>query len=118
MTIISHSFPRNARIRKRADYLACYATSKRWHSSHFILLTHYIPEQAARYGMSVSKKVGNAVARNRVKRLLREFFRLFGGQLTGWQIVAIAKPGASGLSFAEICAELGPKIKVLENNSF
>jgi ribonuclease P protein component len=50
----------------------------------------------SRYGISVSKKVGNAVVRNRVKRVLREIIRL-SPLKSGWDIIFIARgPAASG----------------------
>jgi len=53
----------------------------------------------SRYGISVSKRVGKAVVRNRVKRLLREVLRLH--QLKpGWDIIFIARPAACGADYA------------------
>ena len=60
----------------------------------------------ARYGMAISRKAGNAVCRNRIRRLLREFFRDRVKALSGWQIVASAKTGAAELTFNEVAAEL------------
>ncbi|MCR4665919.1 MAG: ribonuclease P protein component [Desulfovibrio sp.] len=73
-------YPKSARLRVRAEFQACYAQGKRYHSAHYIVFVlpssdHSDPLFPCRTGASVSKKVGNAVVRNRLKRILREFFR-------------------------------------------
>jgi len=66
------------KIRKRSDYLVCYDKGHRYYSKHFVLfvLIHDPLCSPWRLGLAVSKKIGNAVVRNRVKRVLRNFFRL------------------------------------------
>jgi ribonuclease P protein component len=61
-----------------------------------------------RLGPVVPKRLGGAVVRNRVKRRLREWFRLNKEQLPQpyKDIVIVARPGAGGLSWTEMTAEL------------
>jgi ribonuclease P protein component len=48
----------------------------------------------SRYGFSVSKRVGKAVTRNRIKRLFREILRVMPLK-SGWDIIFIARPAVS-----------------------
>jgi ribonuclease P protein component len=60
-----------------------------------------------RIGFSVSKRVGNAVTRNLVKRRLREAMRHRLVALAGgWDLVLTALPSASGVDFATLGTEL------------
>ncbi|MFN9809143.1 MAG: ribonuclease P protein component, partial [Deltaproteobacteria bacterium] len=60
-----------------------------------------------RIGITVTKKVGNAVARNRVKRLVREVFRQERARFPeGCDIVFIAKDGAPELRYEDVLAEV------------
>ncbi len=55
----------------------------------------------SRYGFSVSKRVGKAVTRNRVKRLLREILRITPLK-PGWDIIFIARPAAATADYANL----------------
>ncbi len=61
---------------------------------------------AARIGMAAAKKVGGAVARNRLRRQARETFRKNREQFGAWDFVVSFKPGAAARTAAEIAAEL------------
>ncbi|MDE2029797.1 MAG: ribonuclease P protein component [Alphaproteobacteria bacterium] len=67
------STPKIEIIRKRADFLAVAASGKKWVAPGFILQigAAHDPAPAIRYGLTASRKVGNAVTRNRAKRRLR-----------------------------------------------
>jgi ribonuclease P protein component len=75
-----NAFPATRRLKRRADFLRIQSSSIRVSTAHFAwLYAFHLPDAKAtccRLGLVVSKKVGNAVARNRVKRLVREAFRL------------------------------------------
>jgi len=61
-----------------------------------------------RLGLVVSRRVGNSVRRNRIKRLLREWFRLNKQSipLPGKDLVVVAYPGADALSLEALTGEL------------
>ena len=109
--MIPHTFGQKERIRKRQDYQRIYDQGVRRHSRRFTIILCPNPTGVRRMGMTVSKKVGNAVQRNRVKRLLREFFRLNKSRLPDSQdIVIIAKKGILPLTYHDVYAELESRL--------
>lgn len=70
------AFSKQYRLLKRSDFSRCYSAGKRHFTSHFIIFVLPTAAETWRFGLAVSRKVGGAVQRNRIKRLLREFFRL------------------------------------------
>lgn len=61
-------------------------------------------------GLSVSRRVGNAVERNRIKRRLRSIFRHTKGRVSGLEIVVVVKPSAKNAPYAELRDALGCSI--------
>lgn len=101
-------FPKRARLTKRSEFLILTRQGKRIHTSHFIVLRKGNNMGQNRLGITVTTRIGNAPARNRVKRLVREFFRRQKSRMIpSSDIVVIAKQGADRLSLADVAGELG-----------
>ena len=78
----------------------------RHNSGRFIAVRSVPNEQPlTRYAFAISKRVGNAVVRNRVKRRLREILRL-SGLTEGYDIVIVARPAAAEADFQSLRTEL------------
>lgn len=70
------NFPKCERLRKRRDFIRVEAKKKsRIVTEHLVILVASNSKNHARIGITVSKRIGTAVKRNRYKRLLREIYR-------------------------------------------
>ena len=95
-------------LTKRADFLAANRGLRNARPG-FVLLTRPNGGQGKRFGITVTKKVGNAVVRNRIKRRFRELLRdaLPGKGLPDHDHVLIGRNGAISRDFHRMRAELG-----------
>lgn len=102
------SFPREARVRARAEYDTVFKHGRRTASPVFVLHLHRPADAASpRLGLAVSRKVDpRAVGRNRIKRVLRETFRALRSQLAAGDYVVVARPGARELDNAALASAL------------
>ena len=101
------SFSRDERILKRKDFSAAYNLGKRLSSKNFIIFLYPNQTGMRRLGITVSKKIGESVQRNRIKRLLREFFRLNKDRLpAGQDIVVVSRRDTSAKKYEEVRREL------------
>jgi len=92
----------------QSEFVNLNRSGQRHHTKHFILILKENGLGITRLGLTVSRKTGNAVKRNRVKRLIREFFRLNDTYFPlGYDIVITAKKDASYLDLRKIKNELG-----------
>ncbi|NUS38209.1 MAG: ribonuclease P protein component [Lysobacter sp.] len=95
-------FPRTARVRSRGEYGRVFEQGRR--HQHPLLSLHVLPDdRPARLGLAVSRKVDTrAVARNRIKRVLRDRFRRLREQLPQGAYVLVARPAAARAGSAEL----------------
>lgn len=102
----ANDFPKTARLRRRAEFLAVQGGGRRVYTPHYIVVVRTAAEGGRRVGFTVTKKVANAVGRNRVKRVLREVYRRNAPRFPAAELVVIARTGAPDLGYAEALAEL------------
>ena len=109
LTSAGFGFPKTERIRKRAEYLRIQSQGRKLFTKSLLAFTVWntqAPAAPPRLGITVSKRVGIAVVRTRVKRLLREVFRQNKARLPpGLQLVIVAKADAAGLDYPRTSAE-------------
>ena len=96
--LLRFTFKKADRILKRSEFMTLARHGRKLQNDVFIAVVLPGATDRSRLGITVTRKVGNAVRRNRIKRLVREFFRRRQYQQTGnWDINIIAKKRAAEL---------------------
>ncbi|MEE9392886.1 MAG: ribonuclease P protein component [Planctomycetota bacterium] len=111
-------FPKRMHLRSGRDFREIYALRTAVRSRELILYWRHNDLGHARLGLSVSRKHGNAPRRNRIKRVLREVFRLQQHEIpAAIDIVAIPQRGGScadfsrcSRAFRRLLEKLEPKV--------
>jgi ribonuclease P protein component len=102
-----YSFPKKERLLKRIDFQDVLRKGKRYSSSNLVVVVRPIQEETRKIGFIAGKRVGKAPARNRFKRLLREFYRLNKNLFpSSCKILIIVKPNTSLLAYKNLIEEL------------
>ncbi len=94
-------------IPKNSDFRRVYRARHSHASSHLVLYALTNGKDKVRIGVSVSKKVGNSVVRHRLKRQLREIFRLTQSQIKpGYDLVVVVREGSEGTPYDDLQEEV------------
>lgn len=117
METSAEAFPKRFRLRKRREYLQAQRVGRRLTSPHFIVYARSNGSRRPRLGITVSRKVGKAHVRNRVKRLVREVFRRAREEFpSGMDFVVVAKSEIDPPDLAQTREELLGLARRLEQN--
>ena len=100
---ITYGLPKKVLLRLRRDYQQMRREGRTWADRNLVLSVRPNGLSYSRFGFVVSRRVGNAVCRNRVRRLLKETTRLERpGVEPGWDMVWIARVGARTADFHRV----------------
>lgn len=106
------------RLLQRPDFLRVQGSGQKVVTPHFLWFGCSSTAGSLRFGVTVSKRVGTAVVRNRIKRLLREAFRhhkaLFA---SGLDVVAIARSESAMVAWPTVQRELSDAARRLRPSS-
>jgi ribonuclease P protein component len=90
-------------LKKNKEYRTVYSRGKSVADRHLVIYFLANNLEYCRFGFTVSKKVGNAVTRNRIKRLLKEACRLNSTSFTGgFDLVLVARRSIAGLEYKQV----------------
>ena len=93
---MSEAFDKSCRLLEKAEFSHVFSTGKRDNGKFFLVVFCVNKPGSARLGIAVSRKVSKrAVVRNRIKRQIRESFRLNKNLLMGMDCVVVAKQAAA-----------------------
>ena len=110
------SFPKTRRLLKRHSFLRVQRRGARAKGHALVLIAMPGAEQQGRAGLVVSKKVGNAPERNLVKRRLRHILRENKKTFARRDLVVMALPEATTLSFEELKKDFFQVLAALNQN--
>ena len=110
-------FPRHYRIVRPSEYRSVYDAGRKVHSQRFVLIGCENNLEHHRLGITVSRKIGNSVARNRTKRMLREVFRKSFTEIPNhFDLVVNARHGCPDASYEALREEFLAAVEKLHRS--
>lgn len=102
------SFPGSARLKDRFDFIRLQKSGEKLYSKHFLVSITESKTNCSRLGVAITKKVSpNATVRNKIKRRLREIFRLNRANFRGnFDVVIVARRDAHLCTYEEVEREV------------
>ncbi len=102
------TFPKSDRLLRRIEFLAAQKEGRRVHTPHFVLLLRDRSDPGGpRLGVTASRKAGNSVVRHRVRRLLREVFRLHREAFPeGHDVMVLVRENVPDLEYVAVRDEI------------
>ena len=100
------------RVKRAKDFDQIFKAKNSFANRKFVVYTLKVDQPHFRVGLSVSKKLGHAVVRNRVKRLIRHAVAEFAPHLAKVDIIIIARKGVEDLTFDEVKKNLKHVLKL------
>ena len=105
---MERSYGKEHRITRTVDFWKDPGKRKKFDTEHFLLILRRNNKDARRLGLVVGRKVGGSVSRNRIKRLIREFFRLNKEKIPeSSDLIVLAKKDIRIKGYREVFDELG-----------
>ncbi len=105
--------PRKHRLTRASDFQRVRRQGRSWSDPLLVLLRAPNDLEIARFGFSVSRRIGGAVVRNRYRRLMREAVRLQLDRVApGWDVVLIARQGIVGTDLGALESSVARLLQV------
>ena len=106
--MVDYAFPKSYHLLRPSDFEVVYKEGTKRHSRGFVLFRRGNSYDHPRLGLSVGRRFGGAVRRNRIKRLVREAVRLNwrDWKVGGADIIVVAKKEADRYGLGDVTSEL------------